>query len=379
MTKNHDYTTPEKGTADWHSPLNDNFVALDKDVPIWDAESNRSNYAPVAGAHFIATDTGAVYQGDGSTWAAVGELRTDEPQLYSQPSAPSNPAQNDVWFDQTEGTMKYYDGSSWIVSSGGSGDSGSGDTTDSVTSDVYIPMDGMSVDGAYDTSYGARPGNYSIVEGDSYAGSEYLESEIASGGHWGGNLLYYFPNHDYGQPDEVYSRIYMRLESGWEMSNSDITCKLYWAGANIGAGDGGMGGGVPTGEDGWSVRVFCHGPSDGGTVTPASYIYHMDQGGSYGDMIDWKDELVLGEWHQIDTYVKLNSVSGGSANNDGVYKAWLDGNLQDEHASLRWRTTEDIGTDRLGPGTYWGGSEVSPQTQHVHFDEHRISVGKSGL
>jgi hypothetical protein len=381
MTQNHDYTTPDQGRSDWHVPLNENFVALDRDVPVWDTESNKSDYTPVTGAHFIATDSGVLYQGDGSAWVAIGELQTDEPELYSQPSAPSSPTQNDVWFDQTEGTMKYYDGSSWVTSGDTTSDAGSGDDTDggSVSSDIYIPMDGQTVDGAYDTSYGTRSGNYSIVEGDAYAGSEYLTAQLDSGGHWGGNLLYYFPAHDMGQPDEVYTRIHIRLDPDWEMADSNTTCKLYWAGTNLEAGDGGLGGGVPTGDNGWSVRVFCRGSSADGAVTPSSYIYHMDQGGQYGDMVDWNDEFVLGQWHQIDTYVKLNSVDSGSANSDGVYRAWLDGSLQDEHTGMRWRTTEDIGTDRVGPGTYWGGTEVSPQTQYVDFDEHRISVGKSGL
>lgn len=380
MTENHDYATPDQGTTDWHVPLNDNFASLDVDVPIWDADANRTNYTPLAGAHFIATDTGTVYQGDGSSWTAIGSIGNSGPELYSQPSAPSNPSTDDVWFDQSEGTLKYYDGSSWVAGSSGSGTTSDSGGSDGVSSDVYIPMDDMTVSEAYDTSYGARSGNYSVVSGDAYNGTSYLDSTLHADGHWGGNVFYYFPDHGYGQPDEVYSRIYLRLDSNWEMADSSTTCKLYWAGANLGAGDGGLGGGgAPNGENGWSVRLYCHGSSSDGAVTPASYIYHMDQGGEYGDMIDWSDELQLGQWHQVDTYVKLNSVSGGTANHDGVYRAWLDGTLQDEHTDLRWRTTESMGTDRLGPGTYWGGTEVSPRDNHVHFDEHRISVGKEGL
>lgn len=376
MTKNHDYTVPDKGATDWHVPLNNNFAALDRDVPVWATEGNKDSYVPLDGSHLIATDTGAVYEGNGSSWVQIGSIGSGGPELYSQESAPSDPNQDDVWFDQSEGSMKFYDGSNWIASTGGSTSETS--STSTTTGDVYIPMDDMTVSEAYDTSYGAHSDNFEIVSGDSFAGSHYLDSQLSSGGHWGGNLFYYFPDHG-GQPDEVYSRICLRLDSNWEMADDTTTCKLYWAGANLGAGDGGHGGGGPTGDNGWSVRVFCQGSSSDGTITPASYIYHMDQSGTYGDMINWSDKLQIGEWHQIDTYVKLNSVSNGSANHDGVYRAWLDGNLQDEHTDLRWRTTDSIGCDRIGPGTYWGGSEVSPRENHVHFDEHHISTGKEGL
>lgn len=373
MTENHDYTVPDKGATDWHAPLNNNFAALDKDVPVWATEDNKDSYVPLDGSHLIATDTGAVYEGNGSSWIQIGSIGSAGPELYSQESAPSDPNQNDVWFDQSEGSVKFYDGSNWVASASSSG------STDQVSSDVYIQMDDMTVSEAYDTSEGNTVSSYSIVSGDSYAGSDYLDCQIDADSHKGGTVPYYFPNHGQGQPDEVYTRIYLRLDPDWEMADHSTTCKLYWAGANLDAGSGGHGGGYPDGTNGWSVRMFCRGSSDNGTITPASYIYHMDQNSQYGDMIDWSGKLHIGEWHQVDTYVKLNSVSNGAANYDGIYRAWLDGELQDEHTDLRWRTSGDIGVDRVGPGTYWGGTEVSPRNNHVHYDEHRISIGKEGL
>ena len=66
------YTTPTEGTLDWHVPLNENFQQLDRDVEIRDAESNIDDYDPAAGAKFFATDSGAIYSGDGSSWTLVG-------------------------------------------------------------------------------------------------------------------------------------------------------------------------------------------------------------------------------------------------------------------------------------------------------------------
>jgi len=66
------YTTPNEGTLDWHVPLNENFEQLDRDVERRDEEANIDQYDPVAGAKFFATDSGAIYSGDGSAWTLVG-------------------------------------------------------------------------------------------------------------------------------------------------------------------------------------------------------------------------------------------------------------------------------------------------------------------
>lgn len=67
-TNNHQYNTPAKGTADWDVPLNDNFTSLDTDIEIRDQDANKGNYDPKSGAKFVATDTEAVYIGDGTNW-----------------------------------------------------------------------------------------------------------------------------------------------------------------------------------------------------------------------------------------------------------------------------------------------------------------------
>lgn len=72
MTRNHGYETPQEGTTDWHIPLNRNFERLDTDIEIRDVEANRGDYEPKPGAKFFATDTGAIYVGDGDSWTEVG-------------------------------------------------------------------------------------------------------------------------------------------------------------------------------------------------------------------------------------------------------------------------------------------------------------------
>jgi hypothetical protein len=68
------YNTPDQGTVDWHVPLNENFSALDRDVEVRDAESNLGDHTPRAGSKFLATDTGAVYVGDGANWRRLGSI-----------------------------------------------------------------------------------------------------------------------------------------------------------------------------------------------------------------------------------------------------------------------------------------------------------------
>ncbi|WP_135852823.1 hypothetical protein [Halorussus salinus] len=65
---NHDYSTPSRGSSNWHEPMNRNFERLDTDVEIRDEEANRDQYQPKEGAKFLATDTGVRYLADGSNW-----------------------------------------------------------------------------------------------------------------------------------------------------------------------------------------------------------------------------------------------------------------------------------------------------------------------
>lgn len=94
-TPNHDYNTPEKGTQDWHQPLNNNFSMLDTDMEIRDLGQNLPDYEPKAGAKFFGTDTGSVFVGDGSQWNFVGQLPQQE--IYVQSEEPTNAREGAIW------------------------------------------------------------------------------------------------------------------------------------------------------------------------------------------------------------------------------------------------------------------------------------------
>ena len=82
MVNNHQYNTPQKGTRDWHTPLNENFKKLDVDVEVRDTESNLEDYQPKAGAKFFATDSEVIYIGDGTTWHPL-KTTGQRPELES--------------------------------------------------------------------------------------------------------------------------------------------------------------------------------------------------------------------------------------------------------------------------------------------------------
>lgn len=80
-TPNHNYNIPSEGTTDWHIPLNENFEQLDIDVEIRGPESNKGNHEPTIGSKYEATDSGAIYYGNGDVWILadrrVNQLQAD--------------------------------------------------------------------------------------------------------------------------------------------------------------------------------------------------------------------------------------------------------------------------------------------------------------
>ncbi len=77
-TPNHKFNQYQHGERPWgHQP---DFQEVEENLPVRDVEANLSNYTPHGGATFIATDSGAVYDGTGSQWVPAsrkfGEIST---------------------------------------------------------------------------------------------------------------------------------------------------------------------------------------------------------------------------------------------------------------------------------------------------------------
>ncbi|WP_436924495.1 hypothetical protein [Halosimplex amylolyticum] len=68
-TPNHDLRKYEPGETDWtHSP---DMQTIEERLVVRDEEANLGRYTPHEAATFIATDTGAVYDGDGDSWTSA--------------------------------------------------------------------------------------------------------------------------------------------------------------------------------------------------------------------------------------------------------------------------------------------------------------------
>lgn len=145
-TDNHEYNTPAKGATDWHIPLNENFNSFDTDIPIRDTESNRSTYTPKDGATYVSTDTGEVYDGDGSNWikaprsyAAVVDASSYENVVYEDAAAGE-------WVCQgTDDTSRFADPTSALQQAETNGGrvhlADSVDSTDAISATIVITDD----------------------------------------------------------------------------------------------------------------------------------------------------------------------------------------------------------------------------------------------
>jgi type VI secretion system Hcp family effector len=89
-TPNHGYNTPEKGTQNWHEPLNENFEQHDTDIEIRDQVGALNEYEPKNNAKFLATDTGNVFIGDGEQWNLLDTTASPNPSGFPT----TFPAQN---------------------------------------------------------------------------------------------------------------------------------------------------------------------------------------------------------------------------------------------------------------------------------------------
>lgn len=123
-TSNNKLPLPNKGSFEgtWGTDvMNEDMTdKLETKVPVRDIESNLSNYTPHNGAKFEATDTEAVFYGDGTSWIQADTLGQDP------------------WFDTVTA-------SSGINSNGGLDISG-GDLSIGSLTDALVDLDSSSAD-----------------------------------------------------------------------------------------------------------------------------------------------------------------------------------------------------------------------------------------
>jgi len=185
------------------------------------------------------------------------------------------------------------------------------------------------------------------------------------------NIGYDFTDHM--TTDEVYSRI-MYHPNDVTIADSG-TLRFYWAGVRSGSNNSGVNG-APTGNDGWTNALSIahrgnHDHPDGYTLS--LYTYHMDQPSTSGEVFRSDGVVAVDQWNEIECYQRLNSYQNGTANADGVFRLWLDGELVFEKDDFRWVSESGQEADYVGPVGYWYMSDQQGQT--MYYDEHEIVLG----
>lgn len=218
-----------------------------------------------------------------------------------------------------------------------------------------------------------RDGFYEVVHEDPENGfvpfdGPALKTTLKQGENTALNLAYQFAEQAGEEPEEIYFRYYLRFGEDW---SPDVDGgKLPGIAGTYGKGGWGMR--RADGSNGWSVRgAFSRmtvSPA-GGTVTPiGSYVYHADMKGHTGNIWGWNQGptglLRNNKWYAIEQHVKLNT----PGQNDGEFRAWIDGQLAYERSGLRFRDVDDIKIENIWMNVYHGGQANSPRDMSLYID-----------
>lgn len=243
-----------------------------------------------------------------------------------------------------------------------------------------VELEYGSHDSVTDVYSVGRPEHAQLVDREDATSGSALELSVPANASWGTNTTYDLPANGHGQPTELYQSIRMRLDPDFSFQQAGDNCRVFNAGLNTEAGTAGSGtDGPPTGTDGWSSRLYVR--STGSRTGPFGlnvYTYHMDQQGGPGEEEVIEQNLFRpGEWHDIETYVRVNTVDGGQAVPDGTVRVWVDGTQVYDRNDFRWTTTPEQAHQRAGPVAHWGGPEVPARESRMYFADHRLAVGSN--
>ncbi len=197
-----------------------------------------------------------------------------------------------------------------------------------------------------------------------------LQATIPRGEHLGLDLRYDLPSGADKLPvQEAYMRYYLRLGPEW--ADSPDSGKLPgFAGTYNRAGWGGRGW---NGLQGWSARgAFIKSlPPDHPAyrlLPLASYVYHSKSASSYGDILVWGGGKGAGlikpnRWVCIEQHIRLNT----PGREDGVLRAWVDGQPVFARRNLRLRDTLAVGIENAWFDLYMGGQQPALKDMSINI------------
>lgn len=279
-----------------------------------------------------------------SAWS-IGEARADAPQTNGP-----KPAVN----DSTSG-VDSADANATIIFKNDFSDESVGDYTDD---DFKSDRDWGKVRWAnlYDRS--------KIIDDD---GDKKLRMTFPKGkfGHreTGGNAAVSLGTHN-----EIYQRVTIRFEPGFSFVK---TGKIVGVGSNAGW----SGGNVPGEGQGYTSRFIWNRNHEA-----AMYLYHMDQRGKYGDVLNLGFKFETGIDYTLTQHIKVNTGS----NKNGILQVWVSQNggpqrLVVDRNNLRFGTEGRGKTELMFIAPFHGGGDSSfaaQQTSYLTLDDISVSTTK---
>jgi hypothetical protein len=206
-----------------------------------------------------------------------------------------------------------------------------------------------------------------------FRGSQALEVRVPNGGHYGVELDFAFAKKGLAEPDQIYLRYYVRFNDTWQKNGDGEIGKLPGFGGTYGRCGWSSG---PVDGTCWSARMMNWDTGTGNQI--GFYVYHMDGDGQYGSPFRWQPALTRGEWHCVEAQVKLNSLSGGTANYDGVLRGWIDGAPAFERTNLRFRNVSSTHIEKIWWNIYVGGQWTADRNMAINFDNVVIAQQRIG-
>jgi hypothetical protein len=215
--------------------------------------------------------------------------------------------------------------------------------------------------------------NASTVTSPLFQGNRGLEVRAPSGSHNGTSWDFGFAAEGLAEPDAIYLRYYVRFNDTWQKTGDGEIGKLPGFGGTYNRCGWG---GSPANGTCWSARMMNF--DRGSTQQLGFYTYHIDQPGSYGQHMTWSPYLNRNQWYCVEAHVQLNSLSGSTANYDGVLRGWINGALAIERTNLRFRNASSVRIEKIWWDIYVGGSWTADRNMGIHFDNIVVARQRVG-
>ena len=219
------------------------------------------------------------------------------------------------------------------------------------------------------------PSNISAVSSPVFAGSRGLEMRVPNGQHDGASFWLTFRNLGISDPEELYFRYYVRFNDTWQRSTDGELGKFPGFDGAYGT-NAGHGCTRSNGTNGWSARMITY---DRGSQNQVGfYAYHVDMPEDCGEHMMWTPYLERNRWYRLEAHVKVNTISGGRGNNDGILEGWIDDQLAFRRTNLRFRDVSNLRIESIWGNIYVGGSWVADRNMAIHFDNMVVARNRIG-